>query len=299
MNPILVLRALVAKILLRFLFAHDIDNNLIWSNPCLWELERKRDRYIVADSGLPINIFERVRTGDIADRDNPFDLAISIPVIAHLAGVDWSVEECMRHALRYLEMIENVEKQAANCVFAGVKEALAKIAAYPDVCQAALTDCPLWLALLRLFYAGLLPNFGAVIGVQTFVPDYMRTSKYWPVVEACLAWTERIITEKAKDVRILVALDQTACKPSAAGLLKLLETDNFAPATEVVVTMSGDKAKDGRVAVNIRPNVKSAHFVHTTIAECDSLGAADPVPDLVITEDFGEIFTLLDQLRAA
>jgi hypothetical protein len=299
MNPILVRRALVTKVLLRFLVTHDIDNNVVRSNPCLWLLEQHRDLKFVEACGLEQNIFERVRTGDIATRDDPFDLSISIPVIAQLSGVAWSEDECMEHALRYLAMIEEVEQQAGQFVFPGVLESLTTIAGYPQILQAALTDCPLWLAVLRLYYAGLLPKFQAVAGVRTFVPDYMRGSKYWRVAETCVAWTERKMAEKAEGVRLLLALDQESCKPSAAALLKMLQTDNFAPANEVVVVMSGDKPKDGRVAENIRPLVREAHFVHTRIAEHDPLKDGDPTPRLVIDRDFQEILALVTECIAA
>jgi hypothetical protein len=293
-NPITVLRAVPSRFAKTTLTANDLDNNVYASDPQQWAREQKRDKAIAEVCELPSDVFENVRRGDVSTRAEAFDLAITIPYVAHRAGVDWSVDLCMAHARRYLDLITETEAQIE--AYPGVNETFETMRRrYPANLNAALTDCPLWLALLRSEAPGTLPFFDAVLGVQTFVPEVMKTSKYWPVVEMCVEWTENVIAEHAKQTRFLLALSQQACKPSSAGLEELLKLENFIDLSDVRVTMSGDKAKDGMVARNLSPSVKSASFIHTRIGRHEQLGTSGVKADLVVTSDFREILPFLGQ----
>ncbi len=214
--------------------------------------ERQYDRSLAIQAGLPRDFFADALK-DFAVRD--FDLAnmaeaILLQVARKEGAFRFTPEACLSQlTIPHHEGI--IERERFSEPYRGVRATLEVIRSlYPNVLIIAHTDCPSWLAILRLHKAGLLDLFDGVMGVATQEPTWLRVSEYANCLAESHRWVEKLCADllaQYPNVKLLVGAEKELCKPSHVGLQVVLSI--FQVVADAVLLHVDDKPHKGAAVV--------------------------------------------------
>ncbi len=271
----------------------DIDNTVTKTEPDFHAFECEHDRQTAERLGLPFESFLDVRKGDVTTRSQPFDIAVTIPFVAAMAGMSWDSDFCLAQTRQFLEGIIERERQLQP--FPGALTALPTIRErFPDCSIMVATDCPLWLAILRLQTQGLLPYIDSAVGINFCIPDILRQERYAASVQFAEEWAQNMMCSSATHhMHAIVGVPPCEAKPSAVGPLAVIHRGMIDPQGTVV--MVDDKPlKGGGLVRNLRAACMDAHFVHAKIGWHTAVGPSDLEPEAEMLSSVEDLIPILD-----
>jgi len=285
------------KGIVRNVLIYDMDKTLTWER-MIQNLERLTDAEFAARWGLPKEVFELVRAGDVRTRKVWFDILFTPLMFPTLLGSNFEIETLGAMQQDWLNTVARREKRAE--AFDKAVGALLQIkykwgaqwGGEFGLEQWVLTDCPTPLAAcFRLRSAGFLPVLDGVIGMAPNCPDELRKCPYAGIAGLVEGFILGEYENLPDNIRLLGELQQGSAKPSADGVFAALDTCELHPDVRIVIV--DDKwSKGGLVAEEVRKVYPNTYFVH---ADCEG---AEPLP---VTGKAPAIFgtiTNFDQLPA-
>jgi hypothetical protein len=220
----------------------DIDYTVVNSTN-IGATESVERKNLAVENALPPDFFAQAGT-DFATR--VFDLSNMAEAIIWLTSRDDRTSPELRAQLlqltgeqvlelftkRHHKSIRLTESTNSGLAYDGVEDVLRNIRTkHPDAAIIAHTDCPAWLALLRLHHAGLLQYYTAVMGVSVQRLPWLEGSEYAESYIESQHFVKEVFDEMLAlypNLKVVVAADKPICKPSHIGLQVVLSKLNVA-----------------------------------------------------------------------
>jgi hypothetical protein len=170
--------------------------------------------------------------------------------------------------------IRFIESSNSGLAYDGVDDVLSNVrTTHPDAAIIAHTDCPAWLALLRLHHAGLLQYYTGVMGVSAQRLPWLESSEYAASYVESQRFVKGVFDEMLAlypNLKVVVAADKPICKPSHVGLQVALSKLNVT--ADAVLFHIDDKPIGAKVIQGLKDSA--------TVANSTCLHAAYGYPAL-------------------
>jgi hypothetical protein len=150
--------------------------------------------------------------------------------------------------------IRLIESANSGLAYDGVDDVLRNIRTkHPDAAIVAHTDCPAWLALLRLHHQDLLKYYTGVMGVSVQRLPWLEGSEYAESYIESQRFVQKVFDEMLAlypNLKVVVGADKPICKPSHVGLQVALSKLNVA--TNAVLLHVDDKPIGAKVVEGLK-----------------------------------------------
>jgi hypothetical protein len=242
----------------------DIDYTMV-NVTNIAEAESREQKQLAVENELPDDFFAQART-DFAARD--FDLSNMTEAIIWRTSHDERTSPELKAQLlqltpeqvlerftkRHHKSIRQVESSNSGLAYDAVDDVLRNIRTkHPDAAVIAHTDCPAWLALLRLHHAGLLKYNTGVMGVSVQRLPWLEESEFAESYFLSQRFVKEVCDEMLAlypNLKVVVAADKPICKPSHIGLQVALSKLNVA--TDAVLFHIDDKSIGAKVIQGLK-----------------------------------------------
>ncbi|MDR3616509.1 MAG: hypothetical protein P4L53_23315 [Candidatus Obscuribacterales bacterium] len=242
----------------------DIDYTVVDSTKIAATESRERTA-LAAGNTLPPDFFAQAGT-DFATR--VFDLSNMAEAIIWLTSLDertspelktqllqFTPEQVLtQFTVPHHKSIRLIESSNSGLAYDGVNDVLRNVrTTHPDAAIIAHTDCPAWLALLRLHHAGLLQYYTGVMGVSVQRLPWLESSEYAASYIESQRFVKGVFDEMLAlypNLKVVVAADKPICKPSHVGLQVALSKLNVT--TDAVLFHIDDKPIGAKVIQGLK-----------------------------------------------